>query len=194
MQQIRLLCFAGSIRSGSLNQRLAGAMAKELSLLEMDVTFLSLTDYPLPLFNADDEKEKGLPENAVKLAKMIAAHDGIFIASPEHNGSVTPLLKNTLDWISRVPVQERGPFSGPVYAIGAASPGKLGGMRSLAHLRDILTALGALTIPEQISISAAHEAFDTKGNLKNDRDAAFLSACARNLVHLGQRKKPLEWT
>ncbi|WP_119306073.1 NADPH-dependent FMN reductase [Cohaesibacter haloalkalitolerans] len=194
MQQIRLLCFAGSIRSGSLNQRLAGAMAKELSLLEMDVTFLSLTDYPLPLFNADDEKDKGLPENAVKLARMIAAHDGIFIASPEHNGSVTPLLKNTLDWISRVPVQARGPFSGPVYAIGAASPGKLGGMRSLAHLRDILTALGALTIPEQISVSAAHEAFDAKGSLKDDRDAAFLSACARNLVHLGQRKKPLEWT
>ncbi|WP_319412240.1 NAD(P)H-dependent oxidoreductase [uncultured Cohaesibacter sp.] len=193
MQQIRLLCFAGSTRSGSFNQTLAGAMAKELSLMEMDVTYLSLVDYPLPLFDIEDEAEKGLPENAVRLSKLIAAHDGIFIASPEHNGSVTPLLKNTLDWLSRVPAHERDPFSGPVYAIGAASPGKLGGVRSLAHLRDILTALGALTIPEQVSIGSAHEAFDDKGNLKNDRDSMFLGACAKSLVHMGQRKKPLEW-
>lgn len=193
MQQVKLLCFAGSTRSGSFNQTLAGAMAKELSLMEMDVTYLSLADYPLPLFDVEDEAEKGLPENAIKLAKMIASHDGVFIASPEHNGSVTPLLKNTLDWLSRVPAKEQDPFAKPVYAIGAASPGKLGGMRSLAHLRDILTALGSLTIPEQLSIGAAHEAFDNKGNLKNDRDAMFLNACARNLVYIAQRKKPLEW-
>ena len=193
MQQIKLLCFAGSVRSGSFNQTLAGVMAKELSLMEMDVTYLSLVDYALPLFSVEDEAEKGLPENAVKLAKMLAAHDGVFIASPEHNGSVTPLLKNTIDWISRVRLEDRDPFSGPVYAIGAASPGKLGGIRSLAHLRDILSALGALTIPEQVSIGEAHEAFDDKGRLKNDRDAMFLRACAHNLVHIGQRKKPLEW-
>nr|WP_321455168.1 NAD(P)H-dependent oxidoreductase [uncultured Cohaesibacter sp.] len=193
MQQIRLLCLAGSTRSGSFNQLLAGAMAKELSLLEMDVTFLSLQDYPLPLFNADDEAGSGLPENAVKLAKMLASHDAVFIASPEYNGSLTPLLKNTLDWISRVPKTGRSPFTDPVYAIGSASPGKFGGMRSLAHLRDILSALGALVIPEQLSISMAHQAFDEKGNLSNDRDSMFLGLCAKSLVHIGQRKKPLDW-
>ena len=141
-------------------------MAKQLSLMEQDVTFLSLTDYPLPLFNADDEKEKGLPENAVRLAQMIAQHDGVFIASPEYNGSVTPLLKNMLDWVSRVPPEERHPYHTPVYALGAASPGKLGGMRSLAHLRQIMSALGAIVIPEQISVGSAGSAFDDKGEFE----------------------------
>ena len=192
MQQPRILCLASSIRSGSHNQALAGAMAKQLSLMELDVTFLSLTDYPLPLFNADDEASKGLPENAVRLAKHFARHDGVFIASAEYNGSVTPLLKNALDWISRVPPEGRHAYHTPIFAIGAASPGKLGGMRSLSHLRDILTAVGALVIPEQVSISAAHEAFDEKGDLKNDRDAKFLNSCAARLIQVAKRIKPLE--
>ena len=191
MQKPRLLCFAGSTRSGSYNQALAGAMAKQLSLMEQDVTFLSLTDYPLPLFNADDEKEKGLPENAVRLAQMIAQHDGVFIASPEYNGSVTPLLKNMLDWVSRVPPEERHPYHTPVYALGAASPGKLGGMRSLAHLRQIMSALGAIVIPEQISVGSAGSAFDDKGDLSGEREAAFLNKCATRLVQTAQRLKPL---
>ena len=108
------------------------------------------------------------------------------------NGSVTPLLKNTLDWISRVPSQERDPFSTPVFAIGAASPGKMGGMRSLAHLRQILAALGAIVIPEQVSIGAAGSAFDSKGDLSGDREAAFLNNCANKLIQITQRLKPLE--
>lgn len=192
MQKSRLLCFAGSTRSGSYNQALAGAVAKQLSLMEQDVTFLSLADYPLPLFNEDDEKEKGLPENAVTLAKMLAHFDGVFIASPEYNGSVTPLLKNTLDWISRVPPEERHPFRTPVFAIGAASPGKLGGMRSLAHLRQILSALGAIVIPEQISVGSAGSAFNDKGDLSGDREAAFLANCATKLAQTAKRLKMLE--
>ncbi|WP_319533336.1 NAD(P)H-dependent oxidoreductase [uncultured Cohaesibacter sp.] len=192
MQLPRLLCVAGSTRSGSYNQALAGAMAKHLSLSEMDVTFLSLTDYPLPLFNTDDEKEKGLPENAVRLAKMFARHDGIFIASPEYNGSITPLMKNTLDWISRVPPEGRHAFHSPVFAIGAASPGQLGGMRSLAHLRDILVALGAFCIPQQVSIASASKAFDDKGDLIGDRENAFLTTCATGLIQTAKKFKPLE--
>ncbi|SNY90483.1 NAD(P)H-dependent FMN reductase [Cohaesibacter sp. ES.047] len=192
MQIPRLLCLAGSVRSGSCNQALAGAMAKHLSLSEMDVTFLSLTDYPLPLFNADDEAEKGLPENAVRLARLFARQDGIFLASPEHNGSVTPLLKNTLDWISRVPPESRHAFRSPVFAIGAASPGALGGTRSLAHLRDILVALGAFCIPQQISIASASTAFDDKGDLTGDREARFLADCASSLMKTAKKFKPLE--
>ncbi len=166
-------------------------MAKKLSLMELDVTCLNLTDYPLPLFNADDEKEKGLPDNAVKLAKMMAEHDGIFIASPEYNGSVTPLLKNTIDWVSRVPAEGRHPYRTPVFAIGAASPGQLGGMRSLAHFRQILVALGAIVHPEQVSVGNAGSAFDDKGDLKDDRQSAFLEGCAQKLIQTAQRLKPL---
>ena len=191
MRQVRVVCFAGSARSGSYNQALAGAMAKQLSLMEMDVTLLSLVDYPMPLFNQDDEAEKGLPDNAVRLAEFLASHDAVFIASPEYNASVTPLLKNTLDWISRVPASDRHPYQSPVYGIGSASPGKLGGMRSLAHVRQILTALGALVISEQISVGGAATAFDEKGDLKNERDAEFLGKCASKLVQVAQRMKPL---
>lgn len=191
MQKTRILCFAGSTRSGGFNQALAGVMAKKLSLMEMDVTYLNLTDYPLPLFNADDEKEKGLPDNAVKLAKLMAEHDGIFIASPEYNGSVTPLMKNTIDWVSRVPAEGRHPYRTPVFAIGAASPGQMGGMRSLAHFRQILVALGAIVIPEQVSVGNAGSAFDDKGDLKEDRQSAFLEGCAHKLIQTAQRLKPL---
>ena len=192
MHKPRLLCFAGSIRSGSVNQALAGAMAKKLSLMEMDVTYLSLADYPLPLFNADDEKEKGLPEEAVALAKIMASHDGIFIASPEYNGSVTPLLKNMLDWVSRVPAEARSPYRTPVFAIGAASPGQMGGLRSLAHLRQILVALGAIIVPEQVGIGGAGSAFDNKGDLIDERQSSFLDRCAQSLAQTAQRLKPLE--
>ncbi|WP_316858421.1 NAD(P)H-dependent oxidoreductase [uncultured Cohaesibacter sp.] len=193
MQPPRLLCFSGSIRSNSFNQALAGAMAKQLSLMEADVTFLSLADYPLPLFNADDEAEHGLPENAVKLARMLASQDGVFFAGPEYNGSVTPLTKNTLDWISRVPVETHHPFRTPVYAIGAASPGKLGGMRSLSHLRDIFVALGALVIPEQVSIASAATAFGEKGELLSDRDADFLGGCAAALIRMAKLNQATHW-
>ncbi|PLW76227.1 NADPH-dependent FMN reductase [Cohaesibacter celericrescens] len=191
MQTFRLLCLAGSTRTDSYNYALAGTMAKQLSLTGINATLISLEDYPLPLFNADDETEKGLPDNAVRLSKLLAQHDGVFIASPEYNASLTPLLKNTLDWISRVPSDGRDPFNTPVFAIGSASPGKLGGMRSLAHLRQILVALGAIVIPEQISIGSAGNAFDDKGDLTGDREAAFLNNCASKLVQTAQRLKSL---
>lgn len=192
MQKARILCFAGSTRSNSFNHALAGTMAKKLSLMEMDVTYISLADYPLPLYNGDDEAEKGLPEEAVNLAKMLSEHDAVFIASPEYNGSITPLLKNTLDWISRVPAGDRHPYRTPIFAIGAASPGAMGGMRSLAHLRQILSALGAIVIPEQISVGSAGKAFDEKGDLTGEREATFLEGCARKLIQTAQRLKPLE--
>lgn len=190
MQQPRILCLAGSNRSGSFNHALAGAMAKQLSLMEMDVTFISLRDYPLPLFDQDDEKEKGLPDHAVTLAELFARQDGIFIASPEYNASLTPLLKNTLDWISRVPARERHPFRNPVFAIGAASPGAMGGMRSLAHLRQVLVSLGAIVLPDQVSVGSAGTAFDDRGDIANERSAAFLLKCADQLITVSRQLKP----
>ncbi|MCV6574339.1 MAG: NAD(P)H-dependent oxidoreductase [Cohaesibacter sp.] len=187
MAHPKLLCFAGSNRSGSFNATLAGAMAKQLSLLDCEVTLISLQDYPLPLFDQDEEAEKGVPENAQKLAKLLASHDGIFIASPEYNGSLTPLLKNTLDWISRVPASDPHPFKNPVFAIGGASPGGLGGIRGLAHLRQVLVSLGALVLPQQVSVGAAHSAFDELGDLSDSRSAAFLSDVASSLLAHSKR-------
>ncbi|SNZ19926.1 NADPH-dependent FMN reductase [Cohaesibacter gelatinilyticus] len=187
MTHSKILCFAGSNRSASFNKSLAGAMAKQLSLLDCEVTLISLQDYPLPLFDQDEEAEKGIPENAIKLAKLLASQDGVFIASPEYNASISPLLKNTIDWISRLPNSDPHPFKNPVYAIGGASPGGLGGIRGLAHLRQVLVALGALVLPQQVSVGSAHSAFDDTGDLSDNRTAAFLGDAAASLLSHSKR-------
>jgi NAD(P)H-dependent FMN reductase len=184
----KILVMAGSLRSGSHNARLAALAAKELALAEADVTRISLADYPLPLFDADFAADAGLPRNAVQLKHMLAAHQGVFIASPEYSASVTPLLKNAIDWISRV--RERGEptyaaFKGRVFAIGAASPAAAGGLRSLMALRQILElGCGALVIPEQVTVARPDQAFDEMDNLKDENLAAALKALARRLVEM----------
>ena len=137
----KILVFAGSIRTGSVNARLAALAAKELVLLDADVSRISLLDYPLPLYDGDLETRSGAPENAVKLKRLMMLHRGVFITSPEYNASIAPLLKNTLDWISRV--REDGEpalaaYRNRVFALGAASNGTLGGYRSLIALRQVL--------------------------------------------------------
>jgi NAD(P)H-dependent FMN reductase len=183
----KILVMAGSLRSGSHNARLAALAAKELALAEADVTRISLADYPLPLFDADFAVG-GLPHHAVQLRRMLEAHRGVFITSPEYSASVTPLLKNAIDWISRV----RDPgeptyaaFKGRVFAIGSASPGAAGGLRSLMALRQILElGCGALVIPEQITVARPDQAFDDRDNLKDEGLAAALKALARRLVEM----------
>ncbi len=184
----KILVIPGSLRTGSHNARLAALAAKELALAEADVTRISLADYPLPLFDADHAAAAGPPRNAVQLRRLLVAHRGVFIASPEYSASVTPLLKNTIDWISRV--RDRGEptyaaFKGRVFAIGAASTGTGGGLRSLMALRQILElGCGALVIPEQVTVARAAEAFDEMDNLKDESLAAALKAVARRLVEM----------
>jgi NAD(P)H-dependent FMN reductase len=137
----KVLVFAGSIRTGSFNARLAAIAAKEIARAEADVTRISLLDFPLPLYDGDLEARSGPPENAVKLKRMFCAHQGVFIASPEYNASFAPLLKNTIDWISRVREKQEPPlaaYRNRVYALGAASNGTFGGTRSLMALRQSL--------------------------------------------------------
>jgi chromate reductase, NAD(P)H dehydrogenase (quinone) len=186
----KILVIPGSLRTGSHNARLAALATKELALAEAEVTRISLADYPLPLFDADLLAESGLPAAAVQLKRMVMAHQGVFITSPEYSASVTPLLKNTIDWISRGGGRDRGEpnytaFKGRVFAIGAASSGSGGGMRSLIALRQILElGCGALVIPEQIAVPRAEQAFDDMDNLKDDVLAAALKTVARRLVEL----------
>ena len=184
----KILVIPGSLRTGSHNARLAALAAKELALAEAEVTRISLEDYPLPLFDADLAAAAGPPQPAVQLKQMLLAHQGVFITSPEYSASVTPLLKNTIDWISRVCDHGEptyAAFKGRVFAIGSAAASSSGGVRSLMALRQILElGCGALVIPEQVSVPRAEQAFDDMDNLKDESVAASVKAMARRLVEL----------
>jgi chromate reductase len=186
----KILVIPGSLRIASYNGKLAALAAKELALADADVTRISLADYPLPLFDAEMTAEVATPQYAVQLRRTVEAHQAVFMTSPEFSASVTPLIKNTIDWLSRP--RARGEpayeiFKDRVFAIGAASPGGDGGMRSLMALRQILElGCGALVIPEQITVANAGEAFDDMDDLKDVNLAASLKALARRLVELAR--------
>jgi chromate reductase len=184
----KILVIPGSLRTGSHNARLAALAAKELTLAEADVTRISLQDYPLPIYDADLEAKSGVPHNAVQLKRMLTAHQGILIVTPEYNASVPALVKNTIDWISRVRESGEAPlamFKHRVFALAAASPGPFAGMRSLMALRQVLEiGCGALVIPEQLAVARADQAFDDMDNLKDERLAGLLKAELRRLVEM----------
>ncbi len=191
MSNPRILVFAGSIRTGSFNASLAALAAKELALAGADVTHISLQDFPMPIYDGDLEASSGPPENAIKLKRMMMTHAGVFIASPEYNASVTPLLKNTLDWISRVRDGKEPPlaaYKNRVFALGSASNGRFGGMRSLLALRQVLEiGCGALVMPDQISVSGAADAYDEMGHLKDTRMADSLRSVVRRLIDMARQ-------
>jgi NAD(P)H-dependent FMN reductase len=187
----KILVLAGSIRSRSHNQRLAALAAKELTLIDAEVSHVSLQDYALPLYDADTDMISGPPPDAVKLKRMFCAHQGIFIASPEYNASISPLLKNVVDWVSRVRERSDQPyaaFRGRIFAIGAASTDAFGGLRGLLTLRQVLElGCGALVLPEQVAVANAEHAFDDMDNLKDMHNAAALKALARRLADTAQQ-------
>lgn len=190
MTNPKILVLSGSLRTGSHNTRLAALAAKELTLLDADVTRISLQDYPLPLYDPDLDARSGQPANAVKLKQMFAAHHGVFIASPEYAASVTPLLKNMIDWVSRV--RERGDplyaaFKGRAFAIASASTERGGGHLSLTALRQILElGCGALVIPEQVALPQADSAFDNMDNIADVGLANQFRAQLARLVEMAQ--------
>lgn len=186
----KFLCLAGSSRKESFNKKLAKCAFEELKAQGADAQFVDLHDYPMPLFNEDDEASTGMPENALKLKKIFIKTDGFFIASPEYNSSISPLLKNTMDWISRT--HEEGEpalkaYKGKVFAIGGASPGGFGGMRGLVHLRMILQNMGAHTIPSQISVPSSFKEFDEHGHFVQEKYAKMLKGMMGELIDMTQR-------
>jgi len=186
----KILVLPGSTRIGSHNVRLAALAAKELTLLDVDVTRVSLADYPLPIYDADSDARTGQPDNAVKLKRMIASHHGVFIASPDYSASVTPLLKNAIDWVSRVRDrgdQNYGAFKGRAFAIASASPEPNGGLPGLLALRQILeVGCGALVIPEQVAVARADQAFDDMDRLTDTRTANLFHAQLARLVEMAR--------
>jgi len=191
MALVRILVIPGSNRSGSLNVRLAAAITKELVLSEVDATRISLGDFPLPIYDGDLEAKQGVPPNAVDLKRLIGVQHGVVIVTPEYNASLPPLLKNAIDWISRV--RERGEtplriFHQRPFAIASASEGKFGGMHSLIALRQVLTlGCGATVIPQQMALSEADQAFDEMDRFKDERDTRSMQAMVRGLIDAAQR-------
>ena len=186
MSAPKILVMPGSLRSESHNVRLAALATKELALADAEVTRISLADYPLPIYDADVADRSGPPRHAVQLKQLMAAHQGVLIASPEYNASITPLIKNTIDWISVV--RERGEpplmaFQNRLFALAGASPRATGAVHALLALRQIL-AVGcrALVLGEQLSVPNADEAFDEGDQLRDPRLAAQLKLVARKLV------------
>lgn len=193
MSTPKILAFAGSTRSASYNKQLVRFAAEAARAAGAEVTLVDLRDYPLPLFDGDLEEQQGLPENAKKLKAIFLAHDGLLISSPEYNSSITAVLKNTLDWVSRGETDDEpalAAYRGKTAALISASPGALGGLRGLVHLRAILGNIGVIVLPDQVAVSKAYEAFDDKGGLKDERTAKQVTRVAQGLVnflkkHLG---------
>lgn len=184
MSNARILAFAGSTRKASFNKKLVTAAAKSAEAAGAEVTLVDLADFPLPIFDEDYEAEHGTPENATRLKQLFIDHNGLLIASPEYNSSVSAVLKNAIDWVSRRAEGEpmKAAFLGKAAAIMAASPGGLGGIRGLVHLRAILQNIGVIVMPDQITLSEAHSAFGDDGSLINERKQASVDALAKDLV------------
>ena len=171
----RILAFGGSLRRDSFNQKLAAIVAAGARSAGADVTVVSLRDYPMPVFDQDLEESSGKPEAAARLKALFREHDGLIIASPEYNSSITAALKNAIDWVSRVDSDDEPMLSalaGKTAVICSASPGALGGLRGLVHLRAILGNIGITVLPDQLAIAGAMKAFRGDGSLADESQVA----------------------
>ena len=167
----KILAFAGSSRRDSFNKKLVKIAAEGARLAGAEVTYVDFKDLSMPLFDEDLEAEQGIPENVKTFKALMKAHQGLLIACPENNSSITPLLKNAIDWATRPEPGEPGLicFRDKVAVIMSTSPGALGGLRGLVHVRAILGNIGVLVLPNQKGIAKAHEAFDENGQLKDEQ-------------------------
>jgi len=173
-KQIKLVAFAGSTRSSSLNKLLVKIAAEGAETAGAVVSYIDLRDYPLPLYDGDYEADNAYPENALALKELFKAHGGFLIASPEYNSGYSAVLKNTLDWVSRPAVAGEPSlvaFSGKYASLMAAAPGALGGLRGLYQVRELLMNMGVFVLPKMHALNFAMKAFDENGHLK-DADTA----------------------
>ena len=184
----RVLIIPGSARKGSLNTMLARAAVESVERAGGDPTLVNLRDLAMPIYDGDLEAEQGLPEGAKQLKTLFKSHDALLFCSPENNASVSALMKNAIDWVSRQDGKESGlvPFQDKVALLTAASPGALGGMRGLRHLRNTLEGLQVLVLPQTLAIPAADKAFGLDGRLEPKRQET-LDGLAARLVRVADR-------
>ena len=185
----RILAFAGSTRRDSWNQRILDIAAAGAVDAGATVTSILLQDFPLPLFNQDIEAEEGHSANSHALKKLFTEHDALLLACPEYNSSITPLQKNVIDWVSRPVADEPrlAAYIGKTAALMSASPGGLGGHRGLVHVRSILSSIGVLVLPEQVTIPHIHQAFDSDGHMTDSQNRESLLALGRQLAEATAR-------
>lgn len=182
----RILVFGGSLRRDSINQKLAAIAAEGARAAGAEVTVISLRDFPMPLFDQDLESAHGKPEPAAELKALFREHHGLIIASPEYNSSITAALKNAIDWVSRTDSGDEPPLSaltGKTAVLCAASPGALGGLRGLVHLRAILGNIGITVLPDQVAVSHAYQAFAEDGSLTDEKQAARVQNLGASLAN-----------
>ncbi|MEH1788219.1 MAG: NAD(P)H-dependent oxidoreductase [Nostoc sp.] len=182
----KILAFAGSTRIDSYNKKLVKIAATGAKAAGAEVTYIDLRDLPLPLFDEDLEAQQGLPANARTFKDLLISHQGLLIASPEYNSSLTAVLKNAIDWASR-PAPNEAPlaaFAGKVAAILSTSPGALGGLRGLVHLRSILGNIKVLVLPDQIAVPKAYEAFNPDGTLKDPKQQESVEQLGNGLTKI----------
>jgi len=179
-----ILAFASSTRRESFNKKLVAIAAQGAREAGAEVTLIDLKDFPLPLFDQDLEAEQGMPENGKKIKKLFIDHDGLLIASPEYNSSLPAVLKNAIDWVSRPAPGEPSlvAFRGKVATLMSASPGALGGLRGLVHVRSILGNIGVIVLPDQIAVAKAHEAFQPDGSLVDSKRQAGVEGLGKTLA------------
>jgi len=179
-----VLAFAGSTRKASFNKRLVRVAARAAEEAGASVTVIDLADFPMPLYDGDIEDSQGLPEHAKRFKRLLIEHDGFLIASPEYNGSLSAVLKNAIDWASRPEPDEPRlvAFRGKHAALMGASPGRLGGLRALMHLRTVLQDIGVRTLPEIVATPGAADAFTDDGDLKDEQQREQIRGQGSRLV------------
>jgi NAD(P)H-dependent FMN reductase len=188
---IKILAFAGSTRRDSFNKKLVKVAAKGAEEAGAEVTYIDLADFPMPLFDEDLEAEKGMPEHAQRFKDLMIGSDGILIASPEYNGAYSAVLKNVIDWASRGAEGEPilAAFKGKTASIMAASPGALGGVRSLGVLRTLLSGIGVLVLPTQKAVGKAHEKFNDDGSMNSEKIQISVMQMGAELVATAEKLK-----
>ncbi len=180
----KILAFAGSTRQASFNKRLVKVAAEGAIAAGAEVTLIDLRDFPLPLYDGDLEANEGLPENAQRLKTLFLDHQGLLISSPEYNGGMSAVLKNTIDWVSRSAPGEGGlaAYKDKVAGLMGTSPGRLGGLRGLVHVRQILSNVGVLVLPQQQAVGGAGQAFNEAGELADSELQATVSSIGARLA------------
>jgi NAD(P)H-dependent FMN reductase len=183
----KLLAFAGSLRTGSYNKKLVKVAAHAAEAAGATMTYIDLKDFPMPIYDQDEFDEHGFPDTVIHLKRLMKESGGYLIASPEYNGSVSGVLKNVIDWTSR-PEPGEAPlalscFKGKVAGIMATSPGSLGGLRGLSHLRQILEGIGTLVIPNQVAVPNAKNVFDDQGTIVDKTQLSKIESIAKELAN-----------
>lgn len=188
----KILAFAGSLRKDSWNKKLIPIAAAGARAAGAEVTLVDLRDFPMPLYDGDLEAAEGLPPKAKEFKRLMLANQGLLISSPEYNSSIPGTLKNVLDWASRSEPGESAlaAYAGKAAGLVSASPGQLGGIRGLVHLRAMLGNIKVLVIPEQASVSKAPEAFTPEGALKDAKLQASVERVGAELTRLLSKLHP----